>query len=456
VAPRFGTDGIRGTANQDLTPELVLALGRAAARHLPGGSILIGRDTRRSGPMLGGALAAGFAAEGTDVVDVGVIPTPGLAYLAARRGVPAAMISASHNPYRDNGIKLLSPAGSKLPDGAERAIEAELDALVARQPPGAVGSGVDHPVGTITTEPHAVDEYIEHLVAIGSHAGPPLKVVIDCANGAASVVAPEVLRRLGHEVTVRAAEPDGTNINAECGSTHPLAAAKLVRELGADVGLAFDGDADRLIAIDERGAVIDGDELIALFALDLAAAGTLTGDGVVVTVMSNLGLRRALESRGLAVVETTIGDRAVVEGLEREGYVLGGEQSGHIVFRDRATTGDGVLTGLLLLSLLARADTRLSALTDGLVVRVPQELVTLPVTDRRAVIASAELVRAVVDAEHALGGNGRLLVRASGTEQAVRIMVETDDADLASTVVRTLSKVVGAVDAGLEATRHPA
>jgi phosphoglucosamine mutase len=454
VAPRFGTDGIRGTANRDLTPELVLALGRAAARHLPGRSILIGRDTRRSGPMLAAALAAGFSAEGIDVVDVGVIPTPGLAYLAARRAMPAAMISASHNPFRDNGIKLLSPAGSKLPDDAERAIEAELDALVAHPSPQLGGSALDHPVGTISTDPAAIDEYVEHLVTLGAGVGPKLRVVIDCANGAASVVAPAVLARLGHEVTVRFAEPDGTNINDRCGSTDPLRAADAVRELGADIGLAFDGDADRLIAIDERGAVIDGDELIALFALDLADSGTLVGDGVVVTVMSNLGLRRALESRGLTVVETTIGDRAVVEGLEREGYVLGGEQSGHIVFRDRATTGDGVLTGLLLLSLLGRSGKSLSGLTDGLVMRVPQELVTLPVTDRAAVVSSPELAAAIADATAALGGSGRLLVRASGTEQAVRIMVETDDGDLGSSIVRTLVKVVDAVDAGLVADRR--
>jgi phosphoglucosamine mutase len=450
VAPRFGTDGIRGTANGDLTAELVLALGRAAARHLSSRSVLIGRDTRRSGPMLAGALAAGFAAEGIDVIDVGVIPTPGLAFVASCQGIPAAMISASHNPYRDNGIKLLSPAGSKLPDDAERAIEADLDALVAA---GALDLGVANdprPVGSISMDPSAVHAYADHLVALGTiNHGPPLRVVVDCANGAASVLAAEVLRRLGHEVTVLFADPDGTNINDQCGSTDPSRASRAVVELGADVGLAFDGDADRLIAIDESGAIVNGDELIALFALDLAEAGSLLGDGVVVTVMSNLGLRRALEGRGLTVVETTIGDRAVVEGLERSGYILGGEQSGHIVFRDRATTGDGLLTGLLLLSLVGRSGRKLSELTDGLVVRVPQELVTLAVTDRASVASSPELARAVAESERALGGNGRILVRASGTEQAIRIMVETDDADRAVEVVQALAGVVHAIDADL-------
>jgi phosphoglucosamine mutase len=271
--------------------------------------------------------------------------------------------------------------------------------------------------------------------------------VVDCANGAASGVAEEVFSRLGHEVSVMFADPDGTNINDRCGSTEPTRVAQAVVELGADVGLAFDGDADRLIAIDETGAIVNGDELIALFALDLSAAGTLVGGGVVVTVMSNFGLRRALERRGLTVVETTIGDRAVVEGLERCGYVLGGEQSGHIVFRDRATTGDGLLTGILLLSLIGRSGGKLSQLTDSLVVRVPQELVTLAVADRAAVASSSELARAVADAEGSLGGNGRILVRASGTEQAIRIMVETDDADRAVEMVETLAAVVHAVDA---------
>ena len=444
MAPRFGTDGIRGTANRDLTPELVIALGRAAGRHLSASSILLGRDTRRSGPMLASALAAGLSAEGIDVVDAGVIPTPGLAYLAAARGVPAAMISASHNPFRDNGIKLLLAAyGSKLPDDAERAIEIDLDALVAGT---STGGGSDSAVGTISTDPTAIVAYADHLVTLGT-SDRPLQVVIDCANGAAHAVAPDVLRRLGYDVTVLSAEPDGININHHCGSTDPSAAAAAVRDLGADVGLAFDGDADRLIAIDDTGAVVDGDELIALFALDLAAAGLLVNDGVVVTVMSNLGLRRALEGRGLTVVETSIGDRAVVESLERGGYVLGGEQSGHIVFRDLATTGDGILTGLLLLSLIGRAERPLSTLTEGLVVRVPQELVTLPVRDRAVVASSAELAEAVAKAELALGANGRLLVRASGTEQAVRIMVETDDAAVARATVETLAEVVHRIEA---------
>jgi phosphoglucosamine mutase len=447
VAPRFGTDGIRGTANRDLTPELVLALGRAAARHLGAPSILVGRDTRRSGPMLTGALAAGIAAEGVDVVDVGVIPTPGVAYVASCLGVPAAMISASHNPFPDNGIKLLSLGGAKLPDDAERAIELELDALCAGTAPV---SGAHVTPGVIALDTTAIHLYADHLVALGSSLrAPGLRVVVDCANGAASVVAPEVLRRLGHDVTVLFAEPDGTNINDRCGSTYPSALSAEVVARGADLGLAFDGDADRCIAVDDRGSVIDGDDLIALFALDLAAAGALAGGGVVVTVMSNLGLRRTLEARGLTVVETAIGDRAVVEALESEGFVLGGEQSGHIVFRDRATTGDGTLTGLLLCALVGRSGRPLSALTDGLITRVRQQLVTVPVEDRARVANSVELATAVDEAATRLGSAGRLLVRASGTEHAIRIMVETDDEALAADLIASL---IGAVRAAGAAT----
>jgi phosphoglucosamine mutase len=428
----------------DLTPELVLLLGRAAARHLSSGAMLLGRDTRQSGTMLAAALAAGCGAEGIDVIDVSVIPTPGLAYLAARAGVPAAMISASHNPYRDNGIKLLSANGSKLPDEAERAIETELDALLAGSVP-ALGEG---PVGEITFDSTSIHQYEDHLVAQGRAAGhSPLRVVIDCANGAASVVAPEVFRRLGHDVTVLFAEPDGVNINLRCGSTCPDRAAAAVVELGADVGLAFDGDADRLIAIDEKGRTVNGDALIALFALDLAERGALVGDGVVVTVMSNLGLRRALEARGLTVVETAIGDRAVVEGLEQRGFVLGGEQSGHIVFRDRATTGDGILTGVMLLDLLGRSRTTIGEMTAQLIARVPQELVTLPVRDRNSVATAPELARAIAAAEATLGANGRVLVRASGTEQAVRIMVETDDEEAGRAAMIALTDVVASIEA---------
>jgi phosphoglucosamine mutase len=302
----------------------------------------------------------------------------------------------------------------------------------------------------IALDTTAIHLYADHLVALGSSLrAPGLRVVVDCANGAASVVAPEVLRRLGHDVTVLFAEPDGTNINDRCGSTYPSALSAEVVARGADLGLAFDGDADRCIAVDDRGSVIDGDDLIALFALDLAAAGALAGGGVVVTVMSNLGLRRTLEARGLTVVETAIGDRAVVEALESEGFVLGGEQSGHIVFRDRATTGDGTLTGLLLCALVGRSGRPLSALTDGLITRVRQQLVTVPVEDRARVANSVELATAVEEAATRLGSAGRLLVRASGTEHAIRIMVETDDEALAADLIASL---IGAVRAAGAAT----
>lgn len=449
MVPRFGTDGIRGVANLELTPELALALGRAAARHLPGPGFVVGRDPRRSSPMLAAALAAGLAAEGRDVSDVGVVPTPAVAYLAARRGVPGAVVSASHNAWTDNGIKLFSAAGCKVPDEAEKAIEAELEALSSSRldaaPLREVAVAAEAPprVGCLATDPGGVEEYLEHIVGAvpeGSVAG--RSVVLDCANGAASAVAPEAFARLGVRVVVLHASPDGMNVNAGCGSTDTSSLVAAMATGMADVGLAFDGDADRLVAVDEQGVVVDGDHLLALFATDLARRGELAGGGVVVTVMSNLGLRRALEAQGIEVVVTPVGDRHVADALRERGFALGGEQSGHLVFPRHATTGDGILTGVLLLELLARRGEPLSVLARGAMERLPQELRSVPVPDPSRLAEAAALWEEAARIEAGFGGAGRVLLRASGTEPVVRVMVEAPNPVAAAEAVERLADAV--------------
>ena len=356
MAPtRFGTDGVRGVANEDLTAELALALGRATARVLPAPTFVVGRDTRRSGPMLQAAFSAGLATEGADVIDLGVLPTPGVAAAAARRAVPGAVISASHNPFGDNGIKLFSLFGTKLPTDVEQEIERELDAVLAdpRRPPR---RPTGHGVGRLSSDPGARQLYGEQLMAtIDGRGLDGVRIVVDCANGAASEVAPWVFADLGAVVTTLHDAPDGANINDACGSTDPTELARAVVERGADVGLALDGDADRVIAVDESGTIVDGDVLLALFALDLAERDRLTGNTVVVTVMTNLGFRLAMEGRGIDVRETDVGDRHVLAALDADGLSLGGEQSGHIIFRSLSTTGDGILTGIALVDLMRRA-----------------------------------------------------------------------------------------------------
>lgn len=452
---RFGTDGIRGVANADLTPELVLALGRAAARVLPAPCFVVGRDTRRSGALLQAALSAGLAAEGADVVDVGVLPTPGVAWLARSRQHPAAVVSASHNPFPDNGVKIFAAGGTKLPHPVEEAIEAELEQVMSRQRPGP-RPPTGHGVGQLTGDPEAAAGYVDHLVGLlGEGMLEGLRLVVDCANGAAAEVAPEVLRRLGAEVTVLAGEPNGTNINVACGSTHPAALAEAVVGQGADLGLALDGDADRLLAVDASGAVATGDHLLALFATDLAARGRLAGNTVVVTVMSNLGLRLALAGHGIIVRETPVGDRHVLEALDADGLSLGGEQSGHIVFREISTTGDGILTGLLLADLVRRRGCPLGELLAGAMQWVPQVLVNVAVDDPSAAVADPAVRSELSAAEERLGGRGRVVLRASGTEPLVRVMVEIDDEDLARSVAEQLAEVVAAGGARFEAVGVP-
>ncbi|MGD0592146.1 MAG: phosphoglucosamine mutase [Acidimicrobiales bacterium] len=434
---RFGTDGIRGVANTEITPEIALALGRAAARHLPGSPWLLGRDTRRSGPMLLSALAAGLASEGRDVVDAGVIPTPGLAWLAGERGTPAAMVSASHNPFGDNGIKLLGAGGTKLSVQHEVAIQDEL--VHAVRPESAVG--ID--VGTISSDASGLLSYIDRLAAVVPGAAAfDGKVVIDCANGAASVVAPAVFDQLGIEHSVISAAPDGTNINAGCGSTHLALLQAEVAGKGAALGIAFDGDADRMLAVDQAGEVVDGDQLIAMFAADLHERGRLAGDHVVVTVLSNLGLRLALTARGVSLVETPVGDRHVADALEAGGYVLGGEQSGHLIFREHAVTGDGVLTSLKLLELLARRGRPLSELAALSMQRLPQVMVNVPVRDRHRLEFASAVWDEVNAVEAELGTTGRVVLRSSGTEPAVRVMVEAPTIEEVDRQVTRLAAVV--------------
>ena len=445
---RFGTDGVRGIAGTELTPELVLALGRAAARVLceapPGrgrARLVVARDTRRSGPLLEAAFAAGAAAEGVDVERLGVLPTPGLARVAALEGVAAAMVSASHNPFGDNGIKLFAPGGTKLEAGAERALEDVLEEVLRSGARHGGRSGDE--LGAIVEREASAAAYVDALVASfppRSLAG--LVVVVDCANGAAATVAPAALSRLGAWVEVLADAPDGTNINAGCGSTHPEALQAAVVAAGADVGLALDGDADRVLAVDGTGALVDGDQLIALFADDLRARGLLRNDAVAITVMSNLGLRLALAERGIGVVETPVGDKHVLAAMRDGGLALGGEQSGHIIFSDNAMTGDGTFTGLALVDLLARAGTPLEALAEAAMVRLPQVLRNVTVGDRDGLDAAAAVWAAVADVEAELGEHGRVLLRPSGTEPMVRVMVEAPTEELASSAVDRLVAVV--------------
>ncbi|MGA3216773.1 MAG: phosphoglucosamine mutase [Acidimicrobiales bacterium] len=447
MAPRFGTDGIRGVAGADLTPELALALGRAAARLVPGSPFLLGRDTRRSGTMIQSALAAGLTAEGVDVIDAGVIPTPGLAWLAADRGVPAAMVSASHNPFADNGIKLLGAGGTKLAPELEISIQDELDRLSgpgsgSGGPPtrrGLTGEGL----GSLRVDPEALGAYAEHLVSVVEFGGHfAFEVVVDCANGAASTVAPQVLERLGVPHKVLSADPNGTNINAGCGSTDLKALREAVLDSGAALGVALDGDADRMLAVDHTGALVDGDQLMAMFAFDLLERGLLTGSSIVVTVMSNLGLRQALAARGIGVVETPVGDRYVSDAIEANGLQLGGEQSGHLVFRRHGQTGDGILTALLLLELLARKGCTLAEQAAGAMTRLPQVLRNVHVADPARLVTAGAVWDEVALVESEIGDSGRVLLRASGTEALVRVMAEAPTHEIAHDLVERLVSVV--------------
>ena len=441
---RFGTDGVRGVANLDLTPELVVALGRAAARVLQSDHFVIGRDTRVSGPMIEVALAAGLASEGSSVHMLGVVPTPVVAWTAAHEGIAGAMISASHNRYPDNGIKLFTAEGRKLRDDVEAALEEELDRLV-HGGHDATSAPTGDAIGTIGASPEHLLGYADSVVeSIGERKLSGLKVVIDCANGSAVTIAPHVLRRLGAEVVVIHADPNGTNINEACGSTHTDDLQQAVLDHRADVGLAFDGDADRVLAVDQQGALVDGDQIIAICAVDLHERGQLRNDTVVVTVMSNLGFRQAMTANGIRIEETAVGDRFVLDALETGNHSLGGEQSGHVIFPDLATTGDGLLTGVQLLDATARSGRRLSELA-AVMARFPQVLRNVPIGAGSSI---AELDDRLADdlssARDTLGSDGRILVRRSGTEPLVRVMVEAPTTEQAEAVADRLAAAVTA------------
>jgi len=437
----FGTDGVRGVYGRELTDELAFALGRAAVRvlaryehHRP--VLVIGRDTRASGEPLERALAEGIRAAGADVVLAGVVPTPAVAFLTVELQAGAgAVISASHNPPEDNGIKFFGPFGYKLSDELEDEIEAEIRSA------GAAGRGSGGGAGAVRPAGDAAERYVEHLVRAAEARLDGMRVVVDCANGAASALAPEVLRRLGAEVYPIFDAPDGTNINAGCGALHPEVVAEAVRAAGADAGIAHDGDADRALFADARGRVVDGDQVLAACALAMKERGALTGDVVVTTVMANLGFRKVMAEHGIRVIEARVGDRYVLEAMLEHGAALGGEQSGHVIFAEHATTGDGLLTAVRFLSLAARTGRSVAELADAMP-RFPQVLENVRVAHKERLEASAEVREAVAEAERSLDGGGRVLVRASGTEPIVRVMVEAESEERARAVARSLAEVV--------------
>jgi phosphoglucosamine mutase len=419
VTLSFGTDGIRGDSRTELTAPLVRALARAGAEVLGADLFVVGRDPRQSGPELAAAVHAGVADAGGRSVDLGVLPTPAVAHWCASRQVAGAMISASHNPWFDNGIKFFAAGGRKLTDQAQDAIQTRFEQLLqAEAEPASVSTSDEHETASAAYR-SAV------LASVQGRSLSGLRVVVDGANGAGSMLAPQVLRDLGVEVISINVEPSGTNINEACGSTHPEALCDAVVLEGADLGLALDGDADRVLAVDSSGALVDGDQLMAICALDAHARGQLAGPAVVVTVMSNLGFRRAMAEAGIEVVTTAVGDRHVLEALDARGLSLGGEQSGHVIFRDLATTGDGLLTAVQLLDVVARSGRTLRELAQASMTRLPQVLRSVPVS----LVGNDldDLLGPLVDAASArLGEQGRVLVRPSGTEPLVRVMVEAE------------------------------
>ncbi|MEU8815191.1 phosphoglucosamine mutase [Actinoplanes sp. NPDC048796] len=441
----FGTDGVRGLANGDLTPELALSVAVAAARVLveSDGShpplAIVGRDPRASGEMLEAAVVAGLTSAGANVVRVGVLPTPAVAYLVAQTGADlGVMLSASHNPMPDNGIKLFAAGGTKLPDELEERIEKAIE-----DGHGLIGRPTGAGIGRVNDLLDGAEHYIKHLVGSTPHSLAGIKVVVDCANGAASEVAPVAYEEAGAEVIAIHADPDGLNINDDCGSTHLEKVQAAVLEHGADLGLAHDGDADRCLAVTASGEVVDGDQIMAILALAMRDAGTLTDDTLVATVMSNLGLRIAMKQNGIKLLETKVGDRYVLEALAADGLALGGEQSGHIVMPAFATTGDGVLTGLHLMAQLAASGKSLADLAS-VVHTLPQVLINVKVGDREAGAAAPTVQAAVALAEDELGETGRVLLRPSGTEPLVRVMVEAATEEQARAVASRIADEVRA------------
>ena len=430
---KFGTDGVRGIANSDLTASFALDLGRSAARILGGTEAIVGGDTRVSTAMLEAAFVAGLASEGVVVHRLGVVPTPVVAFEAARRGCLGAVISASHNPYRDNGIKLFDRGGTKLPDALEERIEADVVNLpMPTMEPAQLVDVEDSPA------------YRDHLLELlEGRRLDGMRIVVDAANGAASGLARRVLASTGADVIAIHDQPDGRNINEGCGATDTTSLAVAVRAHGSDLGLALDGDADRLMAVDASGALVDGDHIIAICALDLLARGRLREHTVVVTVMTNLGFRLAMETTGIKVLVTPVGDRYVLEALDAGGFSLGGEQSGHVIFRDHETTGDGLFTGIVLADAVKRSGVPLAELAAAAMVRLPQVLVNVPV-DVPVPDAADRVAETIASVEAELGDHGRVLVRPSGTEPLVRVMVEAPTEASAQAAADRLAEAVRA------------
>ena len=419
---RFGTDGVRGVALREITPNAVFAFARAAARALRCDRVVVGHDPRESSPQLARAVVDGFRAEGVEVLFAGMAPTPAVAHLAATMSCAAAVVTASHNPYTDNGLKFFRVGGTKLDDAEEAGIQSIYEQLVA--------DGVAYQPLQGDPRTIALDTYADHVVAAASGVPAGLRVVVDCANGAMSEIAPHVLRRLGVDAVVVHSSPDGRNINVECGAAHAEALSAAVREHPCDFGIAFDGDGDRLVACTADGEIVDGDHLIAMSAIDMQRRGVLANNSVVVTVMTNVGFHRAMQRHGIRVETTPVGDRSVMVALEAGGLSLGGEQSGHIIHRDLATTGDGLLAAVQLFGVLARAGSSLADVSAQAMTSFPQVLLNVAVRGAAApLVAQCADVTASVEAE--LGGDGRVLVRPSGTEPLVRVMVEAQSIDAA-------------------------
>jgi len=442
VSRLFGTDGVRGLANGLLTAELALQLAQAAAvvlghdRNSNGSRprAVVARDPRASGEFIAAAVEAGLSSSGIDVYDAGVLPTPAAAYLVADLEADfGVMISASHNPAPDNGIKFFARGGQKLPDDVEDAIEAQMHNEAVRP--------IGPDVGRIQRFSDAEDRYVVHLLSTLPHRLEGLTVVLDCAHGAASGCSPQVFKDAGADVIVIGADPDGLNINDGVGSTHLGPLKEAVLQYGADLGIAHDGDADRCLAVDHEGSEVDGDQIMAILAVALKKAGKLNDDVLVATVMSNLGLKIALRNAGISIRETAVGDRYVLENMREGGFNLGGEQSGHVIFSDHATTGDGLLTGLQLAAQVALTGTSLKDLA-AVMTKLPQVLINVKGVDRTKVNSNDVLAQAVKAAEAALGETGRVLLRPSGTEPVVRVMVEAADEETAQSIAEHLAQVV--------------
>lgn len=443
MAKLFGTDGVRGKAGSVLTAELAMKLGQAAGHVFleenggKTGVVIVGRDTRISGQMLECALTAGLTSVGIQVISAGVVPTPAVAFLVRKfKAMAGAVISASHNPFEDNGIKFFSASGTKLRDDQEETIEAVLQGQVAVQP--AEGKAI----GRYAQVDEAIEVYKDYLDELMSVNGRDYRLVVDCANGAASQLAQEVFERANLNVIMMGDRPNGTNINVNCGSTHLEQLQKRVLAEGADAGLAFDGDADRFLAVDEKGNVVDGDRLMAIYALAMKEEHRLANNQLVVTVMSNLGLKLAMREAGIELVETQVGDRYVNEGMTKSGAVLGGEQSGHIIFREYNSTGDGMISAIMLLNIMNHKRVPLSVLADAAMTSLPQVLVNVPVTKKEGWKDIPAIQDAIAKAEAELGETGRVLVRASGTENLLRVMVEGKDQKEIETMANAIADVV--------------